>query len=133
MGDRPFTKKPVDYVKKLLSIVIEAPQELQDEVTLLLEIWLCQYLPSHLAAGHTFRSNESFTPLLFTKSASLSDLNTAKENSNHCVIEMYLQLMKQTTGNPDPDSALKGWKLIAVVCGFIPPSQNLVPYLSAYV
>lgn len=53
--------------------------------------------------------------------------------------EIYTQMVKQTTGNPRKywiciynadsfrESNLKGWELLAMVCGFFPPSPEILP------
>jgi len=76
MGDRKTKKEPEAYIKKLLSIALQATQQIQDEV--------------------------------------------------------FCQLIKQTTENPESGSNLKGWKFMAIVCGVLVPSQTLVPFLSSY-
>ncbi|KAJ3153343.1 cytochrome c oxidase subunit 1 [Geranomyces michiganensis] len=48
--------------------------------------------------------------------------------------ELYLQLIKQTTNHPDPDSpqVLNLWKLLAVVCGVVAPNGYVLEYAKAH-
>lgn len=46
--------------------------------------------------------------------------------------ELFCQLVKQTRGNPDPESTVKGWQLMAIVAGTFPPSKKLEKYLMSY-
>jgi len=48
--------------------------------------------------------------------------------------EMYLQLIKQTTNHPEPDSksVIKIWKLLCVACWICLPSANVLAYLQAH-
>jgi len=46
--------------------------------------------------------------------------------------EIFCQLIKQTRGNPDPESTVKGWQLMAIVAGTFPPSKKLEKYLMSY-
>jgi len=46
--------------------------------------------------------------------------------------ELFCQLIKQTRGNPDPESTVKGWQLMAIVAGTFPPSKKLEKYLMSY-
>ncbi len=47
--------------------------------------------------------------------------------------ELYLQLVKQTTENPNHQSLLNGWELIAICLSFFPPSQKFFPFLTEYI
>ena len=47
--------------------------------------------------------------------------------------ELYLQLVKQTTENPNQQSLLNGWELIAICLTFFPPSQKFFPFLTEYI
>jgi len=76
MGDRKAKKPSEAYVKKLLSLALQATQQIQDEV--------------------------------------------------------FCQVIKQTSDNPDSESNLKGWKFMAIICGVLVPSQTLVKYLASY-
>ena len=46
--------------------------------------------------------------------------------------EVYCQICKQTTHNPNAASTLRGWELMMVCLGCFPPSADLQPHLMAY-
>lgn len=46
--------------------------------------------------------------------------------------EVFCQIIKQTTNNPSPESALKGWMLLGVCTGAFSPSKEFEPYLLSY-
>lgn len=46
--------------------------------------------------------------------------------------ELYVQLCRQTTENPQRDSLLRGWELLAVSLAFVPPSPAFQPPLLNY-
>jgi hypothetical protein len=46
--------------------------------------------------------------------------------------EVFCQIIKQTTGNPSPESALKGWMLLGICAGAIAPSRDFEKYLLSY-
>lgn len=46
--------------------------------------------------------------------------------------EIFCQLMRQTTSNPLPESLLRGWKLLRLVCGLHHPSEKLFEYFSVH-
>lgn len=46
--------------------------------------------------------------------------------------EVYCQIIKQTTNNPDAASALAGWMLLGIVTGAFAPSKSFEPYLLSY-
>lgn len=47
--------------------------------------------------------------------------------------ELYLQIIKQTTSNLNPQSGLYGWQLMAICLTFFPPTLKLYPFLSEYI
>ncbi|KAH9027308.1 hypothetical protein EDB85DRAFT_2148575 [Lactarius pseudohatsudake] len=46
--------------------------------------------------------------------------------------EVYCQVMKQLTNNPNADSTFRGWQLLCVLLVTFPPSKNFEPYLHAF-
>jgi len=46
--------------------------------------------------------------------------------------EVYCQVIKQTTSNPDADSTLAGWQLLAILAGAIAPSEDFKPFLLSH-
>ncbi|KAH9986741.1 hypothetical protein BJV74DRAFT_774723 [Russula compacta] len=46
--------------------------------------------------------------------------------------EIYCQVMKQLTNNPNAESAFRGWQLLCVLLVTFPPSKNFEPYLHAF-
>jgi MyTH4 domain len=46
--------------------------------------------------------------------------------------ELYCQLVKQTSENPNRTSLLRGWELFAIASAFVPPTRNLHSYLLGY-
>ncbi|KAI9442649.1 MyTH4 domain-containing protein [Lactarius indigo] len=46
--------------------------------------------------------------------------------------EVYCQVMKQLTNNPNADSTFRGWQLRCVLLVTFPPSKNFEPYLHAF-
>ncbi|XP_062504301.1 rho GTPase-activating protein 39-like isoform X2 [Corticium candelabrum] len=47
--------------------------------------------------------------------------------------ELYIQLARQTTGNSNSQSLLRGWELFSICLGFFPPSGKFQSYLEGYV
>eukprot|EP00484_Ammonia_sp_Unknown_P030416 CAMPEP_0197036816 /NCGR_PEP_ID=MMETSP1384-20130603/14199_1 /TAXON_ID=29189 /ORGANISM="Ammonia sp." /LENGTH=1484 /DNA_ID=CAMNT_0042467033 /DNA_START=103 /DNA_END=4557 /DNA_ORIENTATION=+ len=47
--------------------------------------------------------------------------------------EIYCQLAKQCTKNPNSSKLLKGWKLMLICCSFFPPSDQFVDYLACFI
>ena len=46
--------------------------------------------------------------------------------------EIYCQIVKQTTENPDREHNLNGWKLFGILLGTFPPTNRFSMYLKAY-
>ncbi|KAH7912259.1 Rho GTPase activation protein [Hygrophoropsis aurantiaca] len=46
--------------------------------------------------------------------------------------EIYCQLMKQLSGNPNPESVFKGWQMLCVLLITFPPSKNFETYLRSF-
>ncbi|TFY73511.1 hypothetical protein EWM64_g10501 [Hericium alpestre] len=46
--------------------------------------------------------------------------------------EIYCQLTKQLTGNPNTESVFKGWQLLCVLLVTFPPSKNFEQYLHGF-
>ncbi|KAF9230664.1 hypothetical protein BU15DRAFT_83336 [Melanogaster broomeanus] len=46
--------------------------------------------------------------------------------------EIYCQLMKQLSGNPNPESVFKGWQMLCVLLIAFPPSKNFETYLRSF-
>ncbi|KAF9268778.1 RhoGAP-domain-containing protein [Marasmius fiardii PR-910] len=47
--------------------------------------------------------------------------------------EIYCQVMKQLTKNPNPESIFKGWQLLCVLLITFPPSKNFETYLNSFI
>jgi len=47
--------------------------------------------------------------------------------------EIFIQLCRQTTGNPKPESLEKGLELLAMCLAFFPPSNRFQTYLDGYI
>lgn len=47
--------------------------------------------------------------------------------------EIYAQICKQTNGNPDPGSTVRGWFLMALCLHCFPPSASMESYLESYI
>jgi len=47
--------------------------------------------------------------------------------------EIFCQMLKQVTNNPNPTNELKGWQLIALAVGAFPPGVFFEPFLRRYV
>ncbi|KDQ63918.1 hypothetical protein JAAARDRAFT_117739 [Jaapia argillacea MUCL 33604] len=46
--------------------------------------------------------------------------------------EIYCQVMKQLSGNPNTESVFKGWQLLCVLLITFPPSKDFEPYLQSF-
>ena len=47
--------------------------------------------------------------------------------------ESYLQICKQVTKNPNPESTFKGWELLAVICVTYPPSKSFEEHIRRFI
>eukprot|EP00798_Chlamydomonas_sp_ICE-L_P023239 gene23239-30463_t len=47
--------------------------------------------------------------------------------------ELFMQLLKQTNGNPSLDSKIKGWELMQLTAATMPPSKDFVTLVSEYI
>ncbi|EKM52929.1 uncharacterized protein PHACADRAFT_259094 [Phanerochaete carnosa HHB-10118-sp] len=47
--------------------------------------------------------------------------------------EIYCQVMKQLTGNPNLESVFRGWQLLCVLLVTFPPSKNFEPSLRSFI
>lgn len=47
--------------------------------------------------------------------------------------EIYVQLCKQLTKNPNPKSVLKGWEFMSLLTVCFPPSKNFEDYLKTFI
>ncbi|KAJ3517629.1 hypothetical protein NLJ89_g368 [Agrocybe chaxingu] len=47
--------------------------------------------------------------------------------------EIYCQVMKQVTGNPNKESVFKGWQFLCVLLITFPPSKNFETYLHGFI
>lgn len=47
--------------------------------------------------------------------------------------EIYCQLMKQLSGNPNQESVFKGWQMLCVLLIAFPPSKNFETYLRSFI
>jgi myosin heavy subunit len=47
--------------------------------------------------------------------------------------EIYVQIIKQVTNNPRPESVAKGWQLMCMCCGTFPPSIDLEMHLLHFI
>jgi len=58
-------------------------------------------------------------------------LKTAMQSLDLCD-EVYIQVMKQLTGNPSDESSAKGWQLLHSLCQEVVPSAELCEFLRAF-
>ncbi|KAH8119629.1 hypothetical protein DFH11DRAFT_1501731 [Phellopilus nigrolimitatus] len=47
--------------------------------------------------------------------------------------EVYCQVVKQLTGNPNPESQFRGWQLLCVLLVTFPPSKNFEAFLHSFI
>ncbi|CAK6438524.1 unnamed protein product [Pipistrellus nathusii] len=46
--------------------------------------------------------------------------------------EIYCQAVKQVTGHPRPEFCARGWSLLSLLTGLLPPSTTLMPYVTRF-
>lgn len=80
-----------------------------------------------------------FLDILFVWYSNKNPADHAMKILNHMMLapeemrdELYCQIVKQTTNNPDPNSCEKGWQLMMICLAIFPPSSDLMPHLMAY-
>lgn len=49
------------------------------------------------------------------------------------MLQVYLQIMKQLTSNPKPDSTAKGWQVMCMGCSTFLPSMDFENYLLNFI
>ena len=54
------------------------------------------------------------------------------EGSGSCRCELYVQLMKQLTSNPNPSSERRGWDMMAMCVACFPPPPSLENILAVF-
>ncbi|KAL5484811.1 hypothetical protein ACEPAI_7453 [Sanghuangporus weigelae] len=97
---------------------------------------------SHLGAGGG--PTTSFTSLKNTSSTSLPSMVSGILEEERWLIgeclthgelrdEIYCQLVKQLTGNSNPESLFRGWQFMCVLLVSFPPSKNFESYLRSFI
>lgn len=94
-----------------------------------------------------YRIHAKFATIAFKAILSyMGDRTTKRETSDHVSVitsllmkgverlstEIFSQLIKQTTENPDEDSNDWGWQLILICISFASPSEELMPFLMSH-
>lgn len=83
------------------------------------------------------QTNASSTSLASTQSTSVLEEERwlLGEGVTHPELrdEIYCQVLKQLTGNPNPESAFRGWQLICVLLITFPPSKTFETYLRSFI
>ncbi|KAL1673920.1 hypothetical protein EV122DRAFT_293784 [Schizophyllum commune] len=87
--------------------------------------------------GFSQQKNASSTSLGSTQTSSVLEEERwlLGEGVSHPELrdEIYCQVIKQLTGNPNPESAFRGWQLICVLLITFPPSKNFESYLRSFI
>ncbi|KAK7045719.1 hypothetical protein VNI00_007552 [Paramarasmius palmivorus] len=93
---------------------------------------------------------ESSVSTVHSINSSSTSLNSSTSSNNHLLDEerwllgeglthgelrdeIYCQVMKQLTKNPNPESVFKGWQFICVLLITFPPSKNFETYLQSFI
>ena len=82
--------------------------------------------------GNEFKSAQ-FQAKLYQKDLICLEIMTKGWIYSQLRDELYMQLVKQTTMNPNQTSLLFGWELMTNCLSFFPPSQKLFPFLVEYI
>jgi Rho GTPase-activating protein 39 len=60
-------------------------------------------------------------------------LKTGLEGSAAIRLELYAQVMKQLTDNPNAASAIKGWHMIALMLSTYPPPEQIENFVAMFI
>jgi hypothetical protein len=136
MGDRNTNKEDVGHAEKLLKTCLPLSQELRDEV-------YCQVRARARGAsdargrrwgggGGGGSADPSQRPAAHARCSPRCPPRLPSVRCAAAATRALLQIIKQTTNNPSPESTLKGWMLMGVVAGAFAPSKEFEPYLLSH-